>query len=84
MLGTSGVQSVSVASGPTGQVLEIVNTVGGLTQFDAAGVHLLSGSGVSSACAAYSANSLVLDIIFSDGSLDQFDASGQHMLGKVS
>ena len=76
--------SMSVAFGPQGEVLKVVSTAGGLTQFDASGVHQLGGAGVRSAGVAFFANSELLDIIFSDGTLDQFDSFGVHRLGMVS
>jgi hypothetical protein len=71
--------SVSVAFGPAGQVVEVVDSAGNLTQFDAAGTHYIGG-GVRSASVAFYANSEVLLVTYQNGVLYQFDAGGAHLL----
>jgi hypothetical protein len=72
--------SVSVAFGPIGEVLELVNSVGVLTQFDAAGAHVLGG-GVRSASVAFGPTGEVLEVVSLGGVLTQFDSTGAHQLG---
>jgi hypothetical protein len=72
--------SVSVAFGPNGAVVELVNSAGVLTQFDAAGAHVLGG-GVRYASIAFGPNGYVLEVVSTAGILTQFDASGAHQLG---
>jgi Calx-beta domain len=72
---------VSVAFGPAGEVLELVNSAGVLTQFDAAGAHQLGGAGVRSASVAFGPGGEVLEVVTTTGVLTQFDASGAHQLG---
>jgi hypothetical protein len=72
---------VSVAFGPFGEVVEIVNSAGVLTQFDAAGAHQLGNGGVRSASVAFGPLGEVLEVVSTDGFLTQFDASGAHQLG---
>jgi hypothetical protein len=72
--------SVSLAFGPAGAVLEVVSPTGVLTQFDAAGAHVLGG-GVRAASVAFSGGSEVLLVTYLDGRLVQFDAAGAHLLG---
>jgi WD40 repeat protein len=71
---------VSVAFGPLGEVVEVVNADGTLRQFDASGVHVL-GSGVRSASVAFGPTGEVLLVTFQNGTLTQFDATGSHTLG---
>jgi FG-GAP-like repeat/Calx-beta domain/FG-GAP repeat len=71
---------VSVAFGPSGEVVELVNSAGVLTQFDAAGAHVLGG-GVRSASVAFGSFGEVLEVVGMNGILTQFDASGAHQLG---
>ncbi len=68
--------AVSVAFGPFGEVLEIVNSAGALTQVDATGAHQLSQFGVRDASIAFAAGREVLLLTYTDGSLYQFDAAG--------
>jgi elongation factor P hydroxylase/preprotein translocase subunit SecB len=72
--------SVSVAFGPFGEVVEVVNSAGVLTQFDAAGAHVLGG-GVRSASVAFGPQGEVLEVVSLAGILTQFDAAGVHQLG---
>ncbi len=72
--------AVSVAFGPFGEVVEVVNSVGALTQFDATGVHQLSTAGVRDASIAFAAGGQVLLLTYTDGSLYQFDAAGAHLI----
>jgi hypothetical protein len=71
--------SVSVAFGPFGEVVELVNSQGVLTQFSAAGAQVLGG-GVRSASIAFGPGGGVLEIVGVDGALTQFDATGVHQL----
>jgi hypothetical protein len=71
---------VSVAFGPFGEVVELVDSMGNLTQFDALGAHVLGG-GVRAASVAFNAGSEVLLLTFVNGALAQFDAAGAHLLG---
>src|SRR5215471_6509396 len=73
-LGT-GVQSAGIAFGPSGEVLDIVDTAGTLRQFDSSGTHVLGG-GIQSADVAFGPQGQVLAIVFSSGELFQFDAFG--------
>ena len=59
----SDVQSVDVAFGPFGQVLEVVGTNGSLIQFDSGGGHLLFGTGVQSVDTAFGPSGQVLAVI---------------------
>ena len=68
--------SVSLAFGPAGQVLELVNSEGVLTQFDATGAHVLGG-GVRSAGVAFGPNGMVLEVVGLNNILTQFDAAGR-------
>jgi hypothetical protein len=72
---------VSVAFGHHGAVMELVNSQGLLTQFDALGAHVLAG-GVRSASVAFdrSGQEVVL-ITFLDGTLELLDSHGAHVLG---
>ncbi len=72
--------SVSVAFGPVGEVVEVVNSAGGLTQFDAFGVHQLSSGGVRDASVAVGPGGEVLLVTYTNGALYQFDASGARLL----
>jgi hypothetical protein len=73
--------SVSFAFGPNGALFEVVGPDGILTQYDAAGAHLIGG-GVRVASVAFDpAGREVLLVTFLDGSLYQFDAAGAHALG---
>jgi elongation factor P hydroxylase len=72
--------SVSVAFGPIGEVIELVNSAGVLTQFDAAGAHVLGG-GVRSASVAFGPTGEVLEVVTLGGVLTQFDSTGAHQLG---
>lgn len=78
-LGT-GILSAGISFGPSGEVLEVVDTAGSLTQFDSTGSHLL-GSGVQSADVASGPLGQVLAVVFTSGDLFQFDAMGAHQLG---
>ena len=71
--------SVSVAFGPSGEVIELVNSAGQLTQFDASGAHFL-GDGVRAASVAFNNGSEVLLVTAQSGALIQFDAAGAHLL----
>jgi len=72
---------VSVAFGPFGQVLEVVNPQGILTQYDAFGAHVLGG-GVRTASVAFNpGGGEELLITFQSGLVELFDASGGHVLG---
>jgi hypothetical protein len=71
---------VSVAFGPFGEVAELVDSAGNLTQVDAAGA-LFVGGGVRAASVAFYAGSEVLLVTFRNGALYQFDAFGIHALG---
>jgi hypothetical protein len=71
---------VSVAFGPGGEVVEVVNFEGVLTQFSAAGAQVLGG-GVRTASVAFGPSGEVLEIVGLNGVLTQFDASGAHQLG---
>lgn len=82
--GTSAVVSnptgfVSVAFGPQGEIVEVVNSTGVLTQYDASGVHVLVG-GVQSASVAFGPRGEVLLVTYQDGSLVEYDATGAHVL----
>jgi Right handed beta helix region len=72
---------VSVAFGPLGEVIELVNSAGVLTQFDGAGAHQLGNGGVRSASIAFGPNGYVLEVVSTAGILTQFDATGAHQLG---
>jgi hypothetical protein len=72
--------SVSVAFGPAGEVIELVNSAGVLTQFSAAGAQVLGG-GVRSASVAFGPNGEVLEVVTLGGVLTQFDSTGAHQLG---
>jgi trimeric autotransporter adhesin len=74
---------VSVAFGPAGEVVELVNSAGVLTQFDATGVHQLGNGGVRSASIAFGPSGQVLEIVSTAGILTQFDSTGAHQLGGV-
>jgi hypothetical protein len=69
--------AVSVAFGPFGEVVELVDSAGNLTQFDESGPHFLGG-GVRSASVAFFAGTEVLLITSQSGVLTQFDAFGVH------
>ncbi|QJX00047.1 beta strand repeat-containing protein [Frigoriglobus tundricola] len=71
--------SVSVAFGPQGEVLEVIDSTGTLTQYDAAGAHAIIG-GVADASVAFGPNGQVFLITYQDGSLVQYDAAGTHVL----
>jgi hypothetical protein len=73
--------SASVAFGPAGAVVELVNSEGVLTQFDATGAHQLGNGGVRYASIAFGPNGDVLEIVSTAGVLTQFDATGAHRLG---
>jgi hypothetical protein len=64
--------SVSVAFGPSGAVVELVNSEGVLTQFDASGAHQLGNGGVRYAGIAYGPNGAVLEVVGLNGVLTQF------------
>jgi hypothetical protein len=69
--------SVSAAFGPFGQVIELVNSQGVLTQVDAFGT-LVVGGGVRAASVAFVNGSAVLLVTFQNGGLAQYDAAGAH------
>jgi hypothetical protein len=71
--------SVSVAFGPSGEVLEVV-AGGTLTQIDRTGAHVVGG-GVRSAGVAFQGNHEVLLVTYADGTLVQFDSGGAHVVG---
>jgi hypothetical protein len=71
--------SVSVAIGPSGEVWEVVNSAGVLTQFDASGAHMIGG-GARAASVAFVRGSEVLLVTMQNGALVQSDASGVHVL----
>jgi hypothetical protein len=77
-----------VAFGPSGEVLEVVNSNGVLTQFDATGVRILL-VGVLSADVAFGPSGTplagveLLDVIFTNGNLTQFGLGGVQVLGKL-
>jgi hypothetical protein len=73
--------SVSVAFGPAGAIVELVNSEGVLTQFDASGAHQLGNGGVRYASVAFGPNGEVLEVVSTAGVLTQFDATGVHQLG---
>jgi hypothetical protein len=72
--------SVSVAFGPFGEVLEVVNPNGILTQFDVFGAHVVSG-GVRFASVAFGPFGEVLLVTSQNGILAQYDILGAHVLG---
>jgi hypothetical protein len=72
---------VSVAFGPAGEVVELVNSAGVLTQFDAGGAHQLGNGGVRSASIAFGPFGEVLEVVSTAGILTQFDSTGAHQLG---
>jgi lysophospholipase L1-like esterase len=80
-----GVGSASIAVGPFGVVLEIVDQNGTLTQYDKFGAHRLF-SGVAAAQVSFGASGAsgasgeVLDVFFTNGLALQFDAHGVHLL----
>ncbi len=74
--------SVSAAFGPGGEVIELVNSEGVLTQFDATGTHVLGG-GVRYASIAFGPDGGVLEVVGSNGGLVQFDATGVHVLATM-
>ena len=70
---------VSVAVGPVGGVLELVNSSGTLTQFDASGAHVISG-GIRSASVSFDPRgNEVLLITYQSGALVLFDSGGAHI-----
>jgi hypothetical protein len=72
---------VSVAFGPSGEVIEVVGSDGTLTQVDPSGTHVLGG-GVRAASVAFGpAGEEELLVTFLDGRLIQFNASGATQLG---
>ncbi|QJW98370.1 right-handed parallel beta-helix repeat-containing protein [Frigoriglobus tundricola] len=71
--------AVSVAFGPQGEVLIVVDASGLLTQYDATGAHPLA-TGVRSAGVAFGPRGEVLVVTDQTGSLVQYDASGVHPL----
>jgi hypothetical protein len=73
------VPSVSIASGPSGVVVDVVDSTGVLTQFDATGAHVLGG-GVRAASVAFGPRGAVMVVTYQTGALVQFDASGPHAL----
>ena len=75
----SGVRSASVASGPRGEVLDVVFQDGTLTQFDATGAHPLFG-GVAAARVAFGPFGEVLDVVFAGGHALEISAQGVHSL----
>ncbi len=79
-----GVRYASIAFGPNGfilEVVEIVNTAGVLTQFDVSGHHQLGGAGVESASITFGPGGEVLEVVLADGSLTQFSDAGAQKLG---
>jgi hypothetical protein len=72
--------SVSVAFGPAGEVMEVVNAQGVLTQFDASGAHTVGG-GVRAASVAFGPAGWTLLVTYQNGTLEQYDASGAHVFG---
>jgi hypothetical protein len=73
-------RTVSAAFGPTGLVVEVVNSAGVLTQYDARGAHVLSSGGVRDAGVAYGPAGPVMVVTYQTGALVQFDAAGAHLL----
>jgi hypothetical protein len=71
---------VSVAFGPFGEVMEVVNSTGMLTQIDAFGAHVLGG-GVRAASVAFGPSGEELLLTFQNGALTLFDSAGAHPLG---
>ena len=70
---------VSVAFGPQGEVIELVDSTGTLTQYDASGAHVLA-TGVQSAGVAFGPGGQVLMVTYRTGSLVAYDATGAHVL----
>ncbi|QJW97425.1 beta strand repeat-containing protein [Frigoriglobus tundricola] len=71
--------TVAVAFGPLGEVLEVVDSAGVLTQYDATGAHVISG-GVRGASVAFEPTGEVLLVTFRTGALVRYDPTGTYVL----
>jgi hypothetical protein len=78
--GSTSPAFVSVALGPPGQVLSVVDSAGVLTQADPTGTHTIGGGIRSQSVAFTPTGHPVLVIAFADGALVQFDATGAHLI----